>query len=269
MKAKNSKIVVQKMNKYTVEDFLNQLGLSDLEIKLFTSLIKKGAQTILDLSRNTEINRTKIYRIIDEMKKQGLIEEIVDENRRLAKAVDLPRLELLVKNIESKAKTLRNIFPNVSSIISSVKETFQPGTRVIFHRGVDGIKQMVWNTLSAKTEVVGYTYRRLDEIVGKKFSQEWHEEWVRRNLKMRDIYSDEYFKSLKKEKRIKYSSKNFQSRYIPSKILNVNHQVDIYNDVIAYYNWFEGEVFGVEISNRKIFVMQKQLFEIVWKMATP
>ena len=123
MKAKNSKIVVQKMNKYTVEDFLNQLGLSDLEIKLFTSLIKKGAQTILDLSRNTEINRTKIYRIIDEMKKQGLIEEIVDENRRLAKAVDLPRLELLVKNIESRAKTLRDIFPNISSIISSSKET--------------------------------------------------------------------------------------------------------------------------------------------------
>lgn len=266
MEIQKCKFVVQKMNNQTIEGFLKQLGLNGSEVKIFESLVEKGSQTILELSRNTEINRTNIYRILETMKKQGLIEEIIDENRRLVKAVDLSRLELLVKNIESKAKTLRDVFPIVSNIISSSKESFQPGTRVIFHRGVDGIKQMVWNTLSTKTEVVGYTYRRLDEIVGKKFSEEWYAEWIRRKLKMRDIYSDEYLKSMKKVVGIKYSPKYFQSRFISSKILSVNHQVDIYDDIVAYYNWFEGEIFGVEISNKKISTMQRQLFEIVWKI---
>ena len=201
------------------------------------------------------------------MKRRGLVEDVVDENRWLAKAVNMAQLDLLVKDAELRVRALREAFPLVSHLISSSRETYQPGTRVVFHRGVDGIKQMVWNTLAAKTEVVGYTYRRLDEIVGTKFSQEWHEEWVRRGLRMRDIYSDEYLTSLKKDVRVKFDQHYFESRYIAANILSVNHQVDIYNDVVAYYNWFDGEVFGVEINNKKITTMQRQLFEIVWTAA--
>ncbi|EKD96520.1 MAG: hypothetical protein ACD_24C00009G0001 [uncultured bacterium] len=43
--------------------------------------------------------------------------------------------------------------------------------------------------------------------------------------------------------------------------------MDIYNDVLALYNWHKGEVFGVEIYNDKITAMQKQIFEVLWKMA--
>lgn len=60
--------------------------------------------------------------------------------------------------------------------------------------------------------------------------------------------------------------KYFQSGYIPSALLNFNHQVDIYNNVVSFYNWHEGEVFRVEIYNDKIARMHKQLFEIVWKL---
>ena len=36
---------------------------------------------------------------------------------------------------------------------------------------------------------------------------------------------------------------------------------------LLFYNWYEGEVFGVEIQNEKIAAFQKQLFNIVWQMA--
>lgn len=256
------------MNNQTINTFLLQLGLNNDEVVLFESLVEKGSQTILQLSRNTQINRTKVYRILEEMKRCGLVEDVVDENRWLAKAIDLAQLDLLVRDAELKARALREAFPLVSHLISSSRETHQPGTRVVFHRGVDGIKQMVWNTLAAKTEVVGYTYRRLDEIVGDKFSREWHEEWIRRDLKMRDIYSDEYLKSFKKNRPETNNLRHFESRYISSKIVNINHQMDIYEDTVAYYNWYEGEVFGVEINNKKIATMQRQLFEITWKISS-
>lgn len=267
MKVYIKRIGVQKMNNPTLSLFLTELGLNDEESRIYISLTEKGPETTLELSRNTNINRTRLYRLLESLKKRGFIEEIVDENRRLAKAVGLHQLNLLVKQQEIRTKLLHDTFANLQSLFPSSLETSQPGTRVLFHRGVDGIKQMVWNTLQAKTELVGYTYRRLDEIVGVKFSKEWHEEWVYRKLKMRDIFSDDYLASRKKGMGIHYSPEHFASKYISSKILNVNHQVDIYNDVIAYYNWFEGEVFGIEIYNKKIAAMQKQLFEIVWKLA--
>lgn len=257
------------MNKQVILHFLHQLGLGQAEAKIYSSLLERGTQTTLELSRNIQINRTKVYRLLEELKKRGLVEELVEENRRLTKATNIHQLELLIKEEEAKTKALREVFPSVMNIINSNREASQPGTRVIFHRGADGIKQMAWNVLSANKECVGYTFRRIEEVVGDKFSLEWRDEFVKRGLILRDVYSDEYLKSLKagKETTKQEWKKHFKGRYLPEKLLNINHQVDIYNNVFAIYNWFEGEVFGVEIYNQKIAAMQKQLFEIVWKQA--
>ncbi len=249
--------------------FLKELGLTNEEGKIYEILVKKGAQTTLELSRATEINRTRVYRLLDKLKRHGLLEEIVEENKRLVKTAPLHQLDLLIKQQELKANLLRETFPNITSFISTSLETTQPGTRVIFHKGKEGIKQMIWNVLSAKKECVGYTFRRIEEVVGEKFSLQWREEFVKRGLRFRDVFSDEYLKSLKTGKETTKTEwkNNFKGRYIKRSILDINHQVDIYNNVTGIYNWHEGEVFGVEIYNEKVASMQKQLFEIIWKMA--
>ncbi|MBI5452275.1 hypothetical protein HY945_02345 [Candidatus Gottesmanbacteria bacterium] len=43
--------------------------------------------------------------------------------------------------------------------------------------------------------------------------------------------------------------------------------MDIYNEIVSIYHWHEGEIFGVEIYNEKVANMQRQLFEMVWRMA--
>ena len=126
---------------------------------------------------------------------------------------------------------------------------------------------MVWHTLRATHEVGGYTYRRLEEYLGNEFMEDWRDSFIRKGLIMRDIYSDEYLESRNSSPpRLSYPAKHFISRYIPNKTFKINLQMDIYNDVVAQYNWHEGEVFGVEIYNVKTAEFHKQLFEIVWKM---
>lgn len=79
-----------------------------------------------------------------------------------------------------------------------------------------------------------------------------------------------YLNSLTEQELIEETTTEFfLSRYIPSDILEIAHQTDIYNDVVAYYNWYEGDVFGVEIMNAKIAKQQRQMFEIIWQMAKP
>ena len=136
------------------------------------------------------------------------------------------------------------------------------------YRGGEGIKQMVWNTLKANKEVVGYTFRVLSEIVGKEFEELWRLEFMRKNLSFRDLISDAYTSSVVEyNEETKYPKTHFQSKYIPATILNINHQCDIYNDVVTYYIWKDEEIFGVEIYNKKIADMQKQLFNLAWEKA--
>lgn len=250
--------------------FLKNLGLTEQESSLVVTLVQKGPSTILSLSRLTGINRTKIYRLVERLEKIGLINEIIDENKKLLKPVELNKLELFVKQEEQKVNRLRQTLPEIASLMPVVSTLTHPTTKVIFYRGEEGVRQQGWNTLSAKSEIVGFTYRIYAEITGQKFAEDWANEIVNRNLHFREILCDEYFKSTKdqiKHKQVTLDNKNFETRYIPNRILKIPHQMDIYDNVVSIYNWYEGEVFGVEIYNEKVAAMQKQFFEIVWKMA--
>lgn len=252
-----------------IHTFLSNLGLDDEESLIYLKLIEYGSLSYLELSRSTSINRTTLYRLIEKLKNKGIVEEIIDEHRRLIKAVDIHKIEFLIKEQESKAKILRDLFPNISSILPQTSFN-NPQTKVLFYKGKDGIKQMFWNTLRAKDECVGFTYRSAKELVGEEFKERWSKEFIKRGLFFRDIYSDSFLESIGSdiESNIFLSPKSFfKSKYISSNILNINHQVDIYNNVVAFYNWFNDEIFGVEIYNKEVSTMQKQLFEIVWKIS--
>lgn len=256
------------MDDKTVQQFLVKLGLDDFEAKIYLTLVRRGILTPLELSRITGIDRAKIYRRLEDMQRRGLVEEVIDEKRRMARAVDFERLEELLRAKEEGTKLMREKFPELMTFLNAQVGKSDPETRVLFYRGKSGLKQMIWNNLRAENEVVGYTYRQVLEFVGLSFINKWNDEFQRRGLHFRHVYSDYYIRSTKElKKKSDYSDKFFEGRYVSKKVLNIDHQVDIYNDVVAYYNWHEGDVFGVEIYNRKIARMQKQLFEMVWEKA--
>jgi len=253
-------------NNNHLSDFLEALGLESREIEAFNCLLERGIMTTLELSRFTKIPRTTLYRIIESLKIKGVVEEVVEEYVAKVQTAPLSRLEFLVAQHKERANTLVSLFPNIQQIITSTQSVSQPDTKVLMYRGREGIRQMVWNVLEAKKEVVGYTYRHLDDFAGKRFMDRFRTEFVERKLKGRDILSDNYYKSLTGRD---YQWKQWTSRYIKPNVLTIDHQLDIYNDVTAVYNWHEGEVFGVEIHNAKVARMQRQIFEIVWNPANP
>ncbi|MCL4339354.1 helix-turn-helix domain-containing protein [Patescibacteria group bacterium] len=255
--------------KNKLNQFLRFLGLTHEEIKLLLSLTSSGPQTILQLSKSTGINRTKVYRMMELLIQKGVIKEIIDQHKKLFQTADSSTLELLIKKQETQSKFLREVYPEITPLIESRKAIDQPGTKVLFYRGPMGLRQQIWNVLKTKGEAVGYSYRPLGDIIGK-YDILWYEEWSKRKILFRDLYSDEYLKARKSKETIDsidHTKIGINSRYISPSALSINHQLDIYNDVTSHYNWHEGEIFGVEIYNEKVASLQKQLFEIVWKLA--
>lgn len=94
------------------------------------------------------------------------------------------------------------------------------------------------------------------------------EEWGLTGKQGRDIYSQAWSTSLVEKPELDTGKwKNWESRYLDPKVLDLEIQMDIYNDVVAIYNWYEGEVFGVQVINEKAAKLQKQLFDVVWEKA--
>ncbi len=253
-----------------IGSFLEGLGFDHDESSLCQALVGGGVQTPLELSRATGIDRARVYRRLEHLTEMGVVDELLDTHTRRYQITRGDMLERLLLKREEETRHLRATLGSLKDFLSVQRAMHNPETKVVFYRGIEGVRRMLWNVLRAKGEGVGYTYRSFEELMGRSYLKRWMNEFMKRDLRFRDIYSDKYLESVASHKPMfLYSEKHFPSRYIPPDIINIDHQVDIYNDVVAYYNWYEGEVFGVELHNTKVARMQKQIFEIIWKMGEP
>ena len=252
------------MNKSELKKYLIDLGLEAEEASLYMALIEKGGGTPLSLSRQTGINRTRVYRLLERMAVKKLIAQEVGEHTTLVTPAPIDQLQEILLAKQNKVAELSKKWSEAASTLEqSILET-KAETKVKFYHGKTGIEQMVWNVLKAKDGIVGYTFRDLSHFVGEKFMTEFSEEFKRRNLKMRDIHGDEYLSSKPIDNN--WGDK-IDSRYLPREVLAIPHQMEIYDDVVTFYSWNEGEVWGTEIHNPKVAQMQRQLFEMAWEKA--
>lgn len=258
------------------KQFLLELGLNPQQIHIFLTLNRHGPLTPLEISRKTRISRTTVYRLLEEMRSEMLITEIIDEHRTLAQAISPEELRLKLTAEQDKLSRLVYQFPQVQNFLDQQVSQRHPDTQVKFYRGKSGIEQMVFNVLNADTHIYGFSPTDFTKAISSKTYQYVYQEIVAQKLVVKDIYSDRYLKSiggidqLKTENNLyqKYPN-NFISRYLPTSTLDITTQMDIYNDIIAIYNWTNQDVFGVEIKNQKVSRMQQQIFDILWDLAIP
>jgi predicted transcriptional regulator len=249
-------------------EFLQWLGLDSEEVAIYSLLHDKGELTILQLSRLLNLPRTNVYRKVEKLLEIGIVDEVVEEYSTRIKVAEWEKVEYLYEKKKKEYEQFQSLLPKIKNDFLMLDEKNSRFTKVLYYRGEEGIARMSWQALASKDEFRGYSYRQYSELVGMKEAEVFRERWEASGKKGRDIYSDDYVKSVKEKHDLDSGKwKNWQSRYISSKILNVNHQLDIYDDVVAIYSWYEGELFGIQIINEKVANFQKQLFDIMWQMA--
>lgn len=249
-------------------DLLKKLDIDKESSTIFVELSRNTYRTPLQLARATKIDRAKVYRRLESLLELGLVVEVIEKSSKAYKISDPKNIEFLY---QKKKNEIEFVSENIDQVINklnskSVSEFEHPGTKVLFYKGMEGIKQQVWNTLRAKKEVLGYTHRSSYELMGDAFYIDWATEFNKRKLKVRDIISQDYIDRYQKfpELRKELIEIDDETRLINNDRLMVRVQMDLYDGVVSYYSWTNGDIFGVEIYNNDIFEMQKELFEIAW-----
>lgn len=248
-----------------IDDYLTRLGFSQEVAKLYRVLVAKGPMTILETARASEIERTALYRLIESLTQRGLIEEVLEHKSRKIKAAEPLKIKLMVENEKLRAQELEESFVAFERAVEEMPEI--KSTQVKYYRGVSGIKQILWNETRAINEAVGYTHRNLEEIVGVKYFAQYARELERKSVNFRDLRSDSFLDSTEESYYVADPIMTGSWRYLPKKMMNLTHNMDIYNDTIAMYYWENGDIFGLEIQNKNMAEMQRSIFETLWKLA--
>lgn len=110
----------EKKQQNEMNEFLTEFGLSEREIQLYLTLLKTGPNTIMNLSRETEIKRSTTHNNIEELIKKGLVSQTNYGERRMVIAEDPDKLHFLLEQEKYKMKKMEENLPNVLTQITNL-----------------------------------------------------------------------------------------------------------------------------------------------------
>ncbi len=267
-KSKYVKLLFTMVNKSQIFKNLRLLGLDQQQSLLYLDLLEKGARSPLELSRDTNLNHTSVYRYLEDLQRLGLAEELPADHRTRFQARSPEDLEYLISKKEADLEKVKTVLPDLMTSLKLITQSSSSPTEVVYFRGKAGLQQLLWNTLKAagKDEVVGFGYLNWNEHIGSFFAEKLRQECIDRKIAAREILNT--FQDWKEYTNNKiYATKFYRHRFLPYSQFPITHDTYIYNDVFAMLHSFKGEVFGLEIHNGEIARTQKQIFNFLWSHA--
>lgn len=254
-----------------IQNTFKGIGLSQQESQLYVDLLRNGPQTVMQLSKRADIPRSTIYRIIETLVEEGFVEKVLKKKTSVFKAVPSDNLDFLVTEQENKLNDLKSTMEAIKDMgLTSLQNV--PTTQVRHYQGVSGIKQMLWNSLNADKEVIGYSEFGRVDVVGTNFYNSFVKEFDHRNLSDRVITNETGFKYV--EKHVLSTVDKHQLgiegiKVLPEERFYVAGDTSIYNNIYSVSFWKGDEIVGVEIENPEMVRLHKSIFEILWDIASP
>ncbi len=241
-------------------------GLSADEASLYLNLWENGSSSALILSRRLDLARTKAYRILDKLEKLGLVIVRLHERGKRFEAANPKQLAVITEDREQEVKKLKSNFPILEEQLGKLAFRGGEKSKVLYYEGIEGLKQVTWNSLKAKGELLTLEIKDLDAFFDHETAENLRERFVERQVKIRTLTNMTYISKWTDVSQAAVKE-YWEIRHIPKEQMKIKFEILIYNDVYTMYRYLGKEIFCVEIYNRELAEMQRQLFEYMWLKA--
>jgi sugar-specific transcriptional regulator TrmB len=245
---------------------LRELNLSDEEAKVYITLLEKP-NTQLQVSRITGINRTKVYRLIEQLEARSLVLRRTDDRGTFLLANDPRVLEIELAAREEKTKRQRQVFERALPVLQSFHAEQTSPFAVQAYEGIEGFKQMQWNELKTKDELLVLGNMTVEElVVNRHWAENVRKKAAERGYRTRELinrpYDEPVFSGVSEFMEL------YEARFIPEAELPVSTPMVIYNDTVAIYQFDSDKRVGVEVINPAYATTMRSIFEHYWRQGT-
>lgn len=236
---------------------LKILGLSEKEIKTYIALLKFEKISILKLSRNTKINRSSLYPILDNLLDLGIIKITRKKKRKLYYPLNPSHIKQI---INERKEALNLIKPQLIDLHKNKSESYN----IKFYKEkINFFSKINPQTKNKKSELLYIgalkdLYKTFPDFE-KKFQKK-----ETKNLKLRAIVNSD------KESKTKTAeinrAENINIKLLPSDLFFLRANFLIYHDKI-FVNSLSENFFMIEIKSKILSNSHKAIFELAWTSA--
>lgn len=237
--------------------------LNNKEKNVIAKLYDLGEITVNQLAKETLINRTSIYPILEKLLEKGLVSRIQIEGKTYYKVINR---EDFIKWIERNKKKAENEADRLTHWIKSHKDDSGGSlvSEVSYFEGYEGVKNLFADTWRNNSEKIIYGFTDYDEaldIFGDFFLKNYIPQRIKHGVKFRGVITP----SLKAKKDTKKQKDRAYELKVIKELEKLGIEINIYDSKIALIDYNKKKPSGIIIKNEKIAQALKNIFDYMWK----
>lgn len=246
-----------------IKDALASLSLDPEIIDIYLYLCKNAHSSALNISSKTGISRTQVYRHLETLIKLNLVSEEKPYWGTYFYALPVGNLKT---NILSQRQQLEEADLKLGRAEKVFEELFQSqdSHQTITYRGVQGLKQALWNITKAEKEYKVFEVDHLSNLLDLKFSRSMRQKENSRGIKAYDLSNNKSHRLADLEP---HNPKLSKVKFISPEILKIKFEIIIYNNKVTLIDYFKPEPVAIEITNSALNLMMNQMHDAFWSMA--
>ncbi len=243
------------------ESQLQDIGLTQGEIKVYLALLDLGETTTGRIIDQSGLSSGKIYEILDKLISKGLVTYIVKEKTKYFQPTNPKKILEYVQDqqrrIEEKQQQIESILPSLLASYSAQKIAYS----AIIYKGIQGLRTALFDTLDglgADDEWLAFGVRGDRPEPVMRIWDQWLKQRVKRRIPSKMIVANKDAYNLFKD----IGLTGFRLL-----ALNSFAPVTISGNVVLIYNWSDLSV--LKITNQETASSFKELFYSLWTIGKP
>ena len=237
---------------------LQNYGLSEKEARVYLTVLELGTSIASTIARRAELNRVTVYTILEDLKRDGIVNETTKEGIKYYSVISP---DLLLKQLEQKYESFRDKVPELLALA----EKFGNKPRIQFFEWFEGVKKMYGDLLSSTTEpICAFLWL---ESISTQLHTYLEKEFLPQRIKL-GIKAKVISHIGEKNKTYKSMDKKVlrETRIVKDVAFILHHEINIYGEskvAIAMFN--NDEMSAIIIHSKKFHDTLLSIFNFIWK----
>lgn len=234
---------------------LKNIGLTEKEAHVYLACLELGSEPATKIAKIAHLNRVTTYDILEKLLKKGFVNFMIKKNIKFFSALDP---DLLYSETQRHTDQLKLTLPKLKRIKVGLKHP-----QVQYYEGIEGIKAIYADTLTAKTEILNYANSREIRSLWPEYDEQYVSKRVKKKIHLKGIApEDEYGKRVHSQDKSTYR----EIRLVPTDRYDFTNEINIYDNKVAIVSLHD-ELIGMIIESPEIAKTQRSIFQMAWEFA--
>ena len=240
----------------SLQNVLTNIGLTPKESKVYLAALELGPSPASDIALRAKLNRVTTYDVLEKLIERTYMSSVTKDRVTYFTATEP---DIIRQDIRQKYLDFKEILPDLRRLHGS---TYIP--RIRYYEGIDGVKKVYADTLTAKTEILNYADSKSIREHWPSYDKDYVNERVKHRIYLRGIAPmDELGKRVAADN----EKKHREIRLVKAGPYAFSNEINIYDDKVSIVSFGKKEVVGMIIESPEIANTQRAIFMMAWEFA--